>query len=112
MSASTSYRVRNVGTVYNVYEDNVCVMKGFPTISMALHGIWTHSGSNDDEFFTCESDGKVNLKLDYTKLCLKCCFFDHKDGTCDMCSCGFPHSIDNNGKKPEEVDSCNCYTSC
>jgi len=39
----------------------------------------------------------------------KTCYHWYDDGTCDMCSYGYPYSIDNNGLKPKEVKDCNAY---
>jgi len=53
---------------------------------------------------------RIEVEIEkYVRLCPTCYFFG-EDGTCDMCDAGGWAVIDNNGKRPTEVQDCNVYT--
>lgn len=41
--------------------------------------------------------------------CLKCMWYSKRDDDCDMCDYGYPYTINNHGKTPDEVTECNAY---
>lgn len=46
-------------STFKVVEDGKIIAHGFPTIEMALHGIWVLKGSDHGVFYECTADGVV-----------------------------------------------------
>ena len=57
-------QVKKTGNTYSILNKKSGIQAiGFPTIDMALHGVWVLNGSNHSHWYDCAEDGTVIKKV-------------------------------------------------
>ena len=57
----TRFNIKEKNNTFVVFENNNIILNGFPTVDMALHGLWVYMGSDNAMFYLVNNDGSVVL---------------------------------------------------